>query len=192
MNVALQQPWTAEQFLDWAGAQEEGYEFDGFRPVAMTGGNARHDLITANISRSLHSRLRGKPCSNFGPNLGVETTNSKIRYPDALITCTKFPQTERIAPDVVIVFEVLSPTSDRTDRIEKVLEYAGVPSIRRYLLVESNFAGVTALHRKNAGDEWLTSPLTGQDNLILPEVALMIPVAELYEDVEFSDDPSDE
>lgn len=51
----------------------------------MTGGNAFHDLITGNIISALRGRLRGKPCSNYGPNLGVRPTGSSIRYPDSLI-----------------------------------------------------------------------------------------------------------
>jgi Uma2 family endonuclease len=108
MNVALSKPWTADQFLAWAARQEERYEFDGIRPVAMTGGTANHSRITTNIHAALRSRLRGTPCSYFGPDLGVRTAGDKVRYPDALITCAKFPGTEQIAPDVVVVFEVLS------------------------------------------------------------------------------------
>jgi hypothetical protein len=38
MNVALRRTMTREDFLAWAEGQEERYEFDGFQPVAMTGG----------------------------------------------------------------------------------------------------------------------------------------------------------
>jgi Uma2 family endonuclease len=118
MSVTLQKPWTADRFLAWAETQEERYEFDGTRPVAMTCGNARHNRITTNIHAALRSRLRGTPCSYYGPDLGVQTIDSRIRYPDALITCVKFPDTDKIAPNVVVIFEVLSPTSGGTDRIE--------------------------------------------------------------------------
>src|SRR5450432_2106653 len=113
MNVALTFPWTAEQFLKWVGTQEGRYEFDGVRPVAMTGGSANHSRILTNIHVALRSRLRGTGCSHFGPDLGVRTIGERVRFPDALITCTKFPGTERLAPDAVIVFEVLSPDSGR-------------------------------------------------------------------------------
>lgn len=33
---------TQDQFLDWVQAQEGRYEFDGFQPVAMTGGTINH------------------------------------------------------------------------------------------------------------------------------------------------------
>ena len=187
MNVALQRPWTIDQFLTWASAQDGRYEFDGIRPVAMTGGNARHSRVTTNIYAALRSRLRGSPCSYYGPDLGVQTIGSKVRYPDALITCTKFPDTAQLAPDAQIVFEVLSPTSGRTDRIEKVREYAAVPSMRRYVILETRSAGLLVLHRENSNDAWTAGVLTIEDTLSLPEIGIEIPVAEFYEDVDFAD-----
>jgi Uma2 family endonuclease len=187
MNVALQRPWTIEQFLRWASAQDGRYEFDGIQPVAMAGGNARHSRVTTNIHAALRSRLRGTPCAYYGPDLGVRTMGSKVRYPDALITCTKFPDTEQLAPDVQIVFEVLSPTSGRTDRIEKVREYAAVPTIRRYVILETGSAGVLVLHRQNPADPWTAAALTIDDALNLPEIGIEIPVAEFYEEVDFTD-----
>jgi len=186
MNVALQRPWTIEQFMDWASAQDGRYEFDGVRPVAMAGGNARHSRVTTNIHAALRSRLRGSPCAYYGPDLGVQTVGSKVRYPDALITCTKFPDTRQLAPDVRVVFEVLSPTSGRTDRIEKVREYAAIPSLRRYVILETRSAGLLVLHRQHADEAWTATALTGDETLDLPEIGIEIPVAELYEDVDFT------
>jgi Uma2 family endonuclease len=187
MNVALRKPWTPERFLAWAETQEERYEFDGIQPVAMTGGNKRHDVITRNISSALHSRLRAKPCSNYGPNLGVQTIGRKIRYPDALITCTRFPDSAKLAPNVVVVFEVVSPSTGGLDRIEKVREYEAVPSILRYVIVESATAGLMVLHRDNGEAAWTAHTTTIAEVLAIPEVAIEVPVAEFYEDVEFED-----
>jgi len=187
MNVALTKTWTVEQFLSWAAKQEGRYEFDGEQPVAMTGGTARHNRITGNIHAALRTRLRGSPCSYFGPDLGVRTSGEKVRYPDALITCTKFPDTERLAPDVVVVFEVLSSDSGRRDRIEKVREYAAVESIRRYVVVESSISGLLVLHRRHGDAAFTALTLTGEDTLTLPEIGIEVPVAEVYEDVDFAD-----
>ena len=54
MNVT--KPWTEEQFLNWAESQNGRNEFDGFQPVAMTGGTARHNRITLNIHVAPRSR----------------------------------------------------------------------------------------------------------------------------------------
>jgi Uma2 family endonuclease len=185
MNVLARKPWTQDDFLAWAERQEGRFEFDGFQPVAVTGGNARHDRIIGNIHAALRTRLRGKPCSNYGPTLGVETTGSRIRYPDALITCTSFPDTEKIAPNAVTVFEVLSPTSGGIDRIERLREYEAVPSILRYVIVESATPGLQVLRRADGASPWIVHALTLTDILSVPEAQIEIPVAEFYQDVEF-------
>jgi hypothetical protein len=74
MNVAFrQQLMTREQFFQWAQARDERYEFDGFQPVAMTGGNLRHNLIHLNIHAALRQRLRGTGCRPLGSEAGVAT-----------------------------------------------------------------------------------------------------------------------
>jgi Uma2 family endonuclease len=187
MSIALTKPWTVEQFLAWAAHQEARYEFDGRRPVAMTGGSANHSRITLNIHGALRTRLRGTPCSSFGPDLGLRTIGNAIRYPDALVTCTKFAGTERLAPDPVVVFEVLSADSGRRDRIEKVREYAAVASILYHVIVESSSSGLLVLHRQQGDAAFTALTLTSDDILSLPEIGVQVPVAEFYEDVDLAD-----
>ena len=188
MNAPLRKPLTQQAFLDWAASREERYEFDGFQPVAMTGGSADHNRITLNIHLALRSRLRGSACSSFGPDLGVATLGDAIRYPDALVTCTKFPGTDRTAPDVVVVFEVLSADSGRRDRIDKVREYSAVRSIRRYVMAESTGIGLTVLERQSSDEAWKVTILSDHDTLDMPEIGIAVPVAEFYEDVAFAPD----
>ena len=152
----------------------------------MTGGTANHSILTLNVHAALRGRLRGSECRPLGPDAGVATIGEAVRYPDALVTCSKFAGDVLTIPGVVIVFEVLSPSSERTDQIVKVREYATVRTIRRYIIVESTFVGITVFERPNAGSAWTANTLTGEDVLRLPEVNVEIPASELYEDVEFS------
>lgn len=187
MNVALRKPrMTREEFFDWAEAQNERYEFDGFQPVAMTGGSIRHSQMTLNIHFALRTRLRGSPCRSLGPDAGVATVGDAVRYPDALVTCTKAPDEARVVPGVVVVFEVLSPASGRTDRIDKLREYRAVASIRRYVILEHASIGLTVFERASGDDPWTATALTADDLLQVPEIGIEIPVAEFYENVELS------
>ena len=187
MNIALRKSWTQERFFDWAEAQDVRYEFDGSQPVAMTGGNAGHAVVIRGINRALDVRLRRAPCQPLGPDAGVETINKAVRYPDALVTCSKFELADRTIPGVVVVFEVLSPTSGRIDRIVKVREYAAVPSIRRYVILESSSIGLTVMEREGPDEPWRTTVLTDGDILRMPETGIEIPVGEIYEDIAFPD-----
>jgi len=187
MNVAIRRTWTQEQFFDWAEAQDERYEFDGVQPVAMTGGFNNASAIGVNLITALATRLRGTGCRPLGPDAGVETIDKAVRYPDALVTCSKFRGDDRKVPGVVAIFEVLGLTADATrrDRVTKVREYAAVPSIRRYVIIESSRIGLTVLERASPGQAWQTTLLTSDDILRLPEIGIEIPVSEFYEDITF-------
>jgi Uma2 family endonuclease len=188
MNIALRTTWT-EQFLDWAEVQDERYEFDGVQPVAMTGGFNRASAIGINLLVALATRLRGTGCRALGPDAGVETVNTAVRYPDALVTCSKDALEGRKVPGVVAIFEVLGLTADakRRDRITKVHEYAAVPSIRRYVILDSARIGLTVMERDTADEAWRTSNLKAGDTLLMPEVGIAIPVSEFYEEITFPD-----
>ena len=185
MSVALTQPWTIDEFLDWVVEQEGKFEFDGFAPVAMTGASANHSRISQNIYAALRHRLRGTPCSYFGPDLAIATAQT-VRYPDAVVTCTAVDGSSLTAPEPVVVFEVLSPSSGGTDRIVKLREYQTIPSLLHYVIVESATAGLTSMRRTSGDAPWTAEPLTIEDSLVLDAIGVAIPVAEVYEAVDFA------
>jgi Uma2 family endonuclease len=186
MSVTNRVPaMTRDQFFDWAEAQDARYEFDGFEPVAMPGGNLNHNRIAFNIHTALRGRLRGSGCEPLGLDAGVATLGAAVRYPDAVVTCSAAQGRSRLVPDPVVLFEVISPTSGHVDRIVKVREYAAVDSIRRYVIVESTSAGLTVHERQAAGQKWTVSTMMADDLLPLPEIGIEIPTAEIYEGVDF-------
>jgi Uma2 family endonuclease len=186
MSAPLRAPtMTRDQFFDWAEAHGGRYEFDGFEPVAMTGGNLNHNQIAINILVALRGRMGGTGCRPHGMDAGVATVGDTVRYPDGVVTCSPVNGVSRLVPAPVVVFEVVSPTSGHMDRIVKLREYAAVDSIRRYVIVESASAGLTVHERQAAGQRWTVTPATADDLLLLPEVGIEIQVAELYEGVEF-------
>jgi len=188
MNIAIRKRrMTREQFFDWAQTQDIRYEFDGFWPVAMTGGTLNHNTTILNLHAALRARLKGSGCTPFGPDAGVATAGDAVRYPDAVVTCTKSPGTSHLVDNPIVVFEVLSPTSGRTDRILKLREYRAVPSIRRYVILEHASIGLTVFARSTGDEDWRATALTADDTLQIPEIGIEVPVAELYENVDLPD-----
>ncbi len=185
MNVALRpHRMTRDQFFAWAEAREERYEFDGFQPVAMTGGTVNHSAIGQNLWAALRGRLRGGPCRSLGPDAGVSTVDDAVRYPDAVVSCSKTPGDARLVVAPVVVFEVLSPTSGRVDRIDKLREYAAVETILRYVILEYTSAAAQVFARDSGAAPFTATSLTAEDTLHMPELGISIPLAEFYEDVE--------
>ena len=135
MSVALKEPMTLEAFLDWESRQEFKYEFDGFGPVAMVGVTVAHSAIQANLLGLLVTRLRGHRCRAHGSELKIQVAG-RIRYPDAFIVCSPVAVGATVIDDPVVVFEILSPGTSCTDRIEKNQEYRATPSVQRYVILE--------------------------------------------------------
>jgi Uma2 family endonuclease len=144
MNVALRKPMTLAEFLAWEERQELRWEFDGFQPVAMTGGTEQHETIGTNLRAALHQRLQGRPCRVLGPMLKVEVAG-RIRYPDAFVVCSPPVPGRTVITDPVVVFEVLSEGTSWVDRIAKLREYQATPSIVRYVMLEQDLAALTVL-----------------------------------------------
>ena len=191
MNVALRKPMTQAEFFAWAQAQDGRYEFDGFQPLAMTGGSVNHAQIKENISFEIRRRLPDDgPCRPLSSDAGVQTVGTAVRYPDGLVTCSKTDGRDRVVSNPVIVFEVVSPSSIREDRILKPDEYALVPSIKRYVIVEQAVVGLTVLWREH-DEPWRFQTLKSGDTLTLPEIGAEIPVDSLYERVNFDEPPSE-
>lgn len=182
MNVALRKPMNLEQFLAWEERQEPRYEFDGFEPVAMAGGTDTHEAIGGTLRALLREHLRGKPCRVRGPTLKIEVMD-RIRYPDAFVYCTPVPPGETVIKEPVVVFEVLSPGTSRTDRIEKLREYQATGSIQRYVILEQDSIAATVFARR--GLDWDARVLTAGDVLRMPEIDVEIPLSDVYADVQF-------
>lgn len=187
MNVALRKPMTQEQFFDWVEGQDGRYEFDGFQPVAMGGGTMAHGAIADNIRAELRQRLRGGPCRSISPDgAGIQTIGKRVRYPEATVTCSPTANTDRIIPNPVIVFEVVSESTRRIDQVFKLREYHAVPTIKRYILVEQIGVALT-VHSREREEAWVTTVLGEGDVLALPEIGIEIPVAAIYDEVTFDD-----
>jgi Uma2 family endonuclease len=179
MNLVLRKPMTLAEFLVWEERQPLRYEFDGVGPVAMTGGTVRHADIQANLAAALRTRLRGKPCRFYGSDLKIQVADDHIRYPDGMVVCSPVDPNATVVHDPVVVFEVLSPSTARQDRIVKAREYQATPSVRRYVMLEQDGVGATVYAR--LGETWTHEILVADSILTLPEIGVSLPLAELYE-----------
>jgi Uma2 family endonuclease len=76
------------------------------------------------------------------------------------------------------VFEVLSPSTVLTDRRVKAAEYASVPSILVYVMLETERPEITVRRRSTLWEEETVAGL--EADLNLPEIGITIPLAAIY------------
>ena len=184
MNVALRTPWTVETFLEWEREQELRYEFDGLQAVAMTGGTINHSVIGTNLVRALEDRLVGR-CRALRGDVKILVAG-RVRYPDAMVTCSPVRGDTDVVPDPVVVFEILSSSTASVDRIAKNNEYRSTPSIQRYVMLEQTRMAATVFAR--AGEDWVGHVITGDTGLPMPEIGIELPLAAVYAGVDLDAD----
>jgi len=188
MNLAVRKPMILAEFLEWEERQPLRYEFDGVGPVAMSGGTVRHAAVQRNLAIAVGGRLRGKPCQFLGSDLKIQTEEDHARYPDGIVVCSPLTGGETIVQAPVVIFEVLSPSTERTDRLVKAREYQGMPSVQRYVMLEQD--SVNAVVYARSSDAWTHEILFAESILSLPEIGVELPLSELYEGVVFEPEQS--
>lgn len=190
MAEKQQKRMTVEEFFEWQLSQDKNYELVDGVPVltvkAMTGATRRHDIVTVNTIITLGNQLRGKPCRPQTSDQSVLTFRG-TRRPDISVECGK-PQDKSMAVDEPrVVIEILSPSTMRYDRFQKLTEYQQHPAIRVILLVDTEQPRVTVWRRE--GESWKSYEEEGLDAVIaLPEIEAALQLSELYADLSFERD----
>lgn len=174
---------SEQEYLEGERAAEVKHEYVAGQVFAKTGASKRHVLIVGNVFGLLRDGLRGGKCMPMVADMKVRLPKGpRYYYPDVLVTCDprdsdlKGPEDFVEHPSVLI--EVLSPTTERTDRLEKLNAYRLLPSLQEYVLVSQDARRIEVFRREGKG--WLHTALGTGDTLDLTSVGLQVPVDEVY------------
>jgi Uma2 family endonuclease len=176
---------NVQEFLAWAAAQPRGrYELVGGEIVAMAPERALHNLVKLAVVRALGDAVAraGLPCTVFTDGMTVVIDNEHSREPDAAVQCNVSTDLDStILEQPLIVVEVTSPSSERDDTGDKLVEYFSVPSIRHYLIVNPA-KRVVVHHARDEVGEISTHILSG-GQLDLRPPGMAVPVCEFLPEV---------
>jgi Uma2 family endonuclease len=178
---------SPEEYLKIERAAEFKSEYiDGFL-VAMPGARRPHILITVNITSSLHSQLRSRPCEVYTQDMRVRIAEGHLyAYPDVTVVCGQ-PEFEDKEFDVLlnptVIIEVLSESTEGYDRGLKFERYRRRASLQEYVLVSQDRIVVERFSRQ--GEHWLLTDATSFDEAIeLSSIGCTLALRDIYEKVE--------
>ncbi len=185
MVQALLKPLTEDEYL---AAERDGdvrHEFLHGAVYAMAGGSANHNRIAG----GLYARMLAAQTDHCQPyisdmNLRLDG-GSLFYYPDVMLVCDPRDNDDYFKTSPCLLAEVLSPSTQLTDRREKWLAYQKLPSLREYLLLAQDRPVIEVYKRVNLR-QWGVTVLEEDDTLVLDCLNLSIPVRELYRGVDFS------
>lgn len=176
---------SEQEYLDGEKISEVKHEYiDGYI-YAMAGASRRHVIISGNLFASLRSGAKGSRCVTFQSDMKVRVAGKKSYfYPDVVVDCGEKADDYYLDTPCLIV-EVLSKSTAKRDRSEKLLSYMNIPTLKAYLLVEQDKPEVEFFYRQENGEWWVES-LEGLDAVLtLPCPDMELTLTDIYEDISF-------
>lgn len=175
---------TVDEFLAWAEAQpgDTRYELVDGCPVAMSPASNRHSRVKQRAFMALQAGIdaNGRPCEAWVDGPGVKVANEDMFVPDVVVTCgDKVDLDEHVVPNPVIVIEVLSPGTKRTDANQKLKGYFQLASVRHYLIFDP--AQTLVVHHMPAEGRIETRIIT-EGTIDLSPPGISIDIDEIYQD----------
>ena len=179
---------SAEEYLALDRAAEFRSELLDGEIVAMSGGSMRHSVLQVNLGGELRAALHGTPCQAFSNDLRVRVSTRTYTYPDLTVACGK-PMLADGRQDVLlnpkVIFEILSPSTERYDRGIKLQHYRSIESLEDYILVAQDQIRIEQYTRGEGAIWTLRDYASADDNLAIPSIGVSLPVARIYERIEF-------
>jgi Uma2 family endonuclease len=171
------------------------YEYLDGRVRLMAGGSKEHDDIAFNMRAALKLQFQSGPCSVQGSDMRVQVSASSYYFPDVTVSCDVADRRRgnKLIRSPRIVVEVLSPSTEKNDRTDKLRAYQACPTIQEIVLI-SQFAPHVEVYRRDERESALWSHLcyeSGQE-LVLESVDVQIPLEEIYQGIDFDEPLSEE
>lgn len=181
------QPISVQDYLEGEMLARRKHEFVAGTIYAMAGATTNHNRIATNATGMLHNHLRGKTCEVFNSDMKVRVRqkyDTRFYYPDAMVVCEPNRPTDVFQDRPVVIVEVISESTRRTDEHEKRDAYLSIDSLCVYVLVEPNSAAAVVYRRHDEVFERET--YAGLDAVIpLAEIDGSLALSDAYAKVTF-------
>jgi len=173
---------------DYLAGEKDGqvrHEYVAGTVYAMTGASARHGLVVTALTLALGPYARERGCQLFTSDMKVRIRSAgedAFYYPDLLLACEPDDRDDYYRERPCLIVEVLSETTERIDRREKLYAYTGgLQSLREYLLVAQDRRQVD-IYRRTESD-WMHETVA-EGAVRLDCLDMDLTLDSIYEDVE--------
>jgi Uma2 family endonuclease len=154
---------------------------------AMAGGTRTHGRLALRIGGIWDLALRDC-CEVFPSDVSVYVEAAGLAtYPDVSVVCgpieTKTDD-DKVVINPTILVEVLSPSTEKYDRGDKLRDYKLLPSLRAVLLVSQHAQEITLVERTANG--WQTTLARAGSTIMLEAPHVQLRVDDIYAGIELT------
>ena len=181
---------TPEEYLAWEREADTKHEYLDGEVFDMAGASLAHNLIVSNLVGELRTRLKGRPCQVYPSDLRLQVTETGLyTYPDVMVVCGQPVLADEKQDTLLnpkVIFEVLSPTTEASDRTWKLAHYRHLESLAEYVMVAQDRFQVEQYVRQPDGAWLFREYQSPDDTLRFPSLGCEIPLSEIYYLVEMA------
>jgi Uma2 family endonuclease len=180
---------SPHEYLALERNSKEKHEYFEGKVLAMAGASLVHNDIVANLIREIGLLLKDRPCRILPSDIRISIpSRESYMYPDAVIVCGQ-PEMEDDKFDTlknpVVIFEILSPSTEDHDRGKKFFFYRQIPSFSEYILVDTTRRFVELSRRQDDGS-WVFGVVSDPEGYVpITAIKSKIPMDEIYRNVQF-------
>ena len=185
--------YTPEEYFQIDECSEERLEYVNGEIIAMAGESPEHNEIALNLSLNIKTQFRGRRCKIYMENVRVRVSHRQRRYPDVVALCGE-PQFQNTRPQTLlnpmVIFEVLSSSTQNKDAGEKFDEYAQNDAMTDYVLVAQDRMRVRHYRRLNEKDWQVSSSTQAEEIVRLESLDVSLTLADIYAEITFPKPPA--
>lgn len=149
--VALRETYsrmTPEEFLAWEKTQEIRHEYVNGDVIAMAGGTIAHNDLAISLLLRLAPHVKSRGCRINVADVKVQIRR-RYRYPDLVVTCDdRDKRAINLFQYPKVIVEVMSPSTESTDRGKKWREYQSIDTLQEYVLISPNELAIEVYQRQ--------------------------------------------
>lgn len=182
---ALKPHISPEEYLAGERQSEWRHEYIDGQVYAMVGASRPHNLIVNALAVALTPAARRKRCQLFSSDMKLRLDfagQQVFYYPDLMLACDPQDREPYFCTSPCLIVEVLSESTERIDRREKLLAYQTLPSLQAYWLVAQDAPRIEVYRRAQG---WLPTQHTAGQTLVVDCLEAELGVDEVYQDVEW-------
>ena len=183
MDLVAEKIYTVEEYFELERNSEVKHEFVEGQLIEMPGEKKVANKLSLRLSVVLLGLLNDNVYDVFIQDVRLSTVRGKrYRYPDVMVVPVIDDEDEYNVHQAVLITEVLSPSTEKTDRNDKLKEYSKIPSVQYYLLV-SQEEPIIELYRRN-GDIFEYTFFTEKTDVInLPFFDIKFTLNDIYKNI---------
>ncbi|MDA8177653.1 Uma2 family endonuclease [Acidithiobacillus thiooxidans] len=181
----LSNKMSVDEYLAGEQDGEFRHEYIDGMVYAMVGASRRHALIVTSLTLLLGPKARQQGCQLFTNDMKVriqQAGEESFYYPDLILGCDPNDRETYFSTRPCLIIEVLSESTERIDRREKLYAYTGgLPSLHEYLLLAQDCRHADLYRRRSEG--WQHEKLV-EGSIHLDCLDMDVSIDDIYQDAE--------